>query len=556
MSESWHPRKTEKDVAVARAGVAKYDRGWKYGGSSYVQEHDHSKPGKGGEVLNPEQIFNKTIPVRIYKDGSEIVAESDSEIARGTDARTVIQSALDVANSAGSVHIYVNEGTYNLSGPLVYYSNTKLEGAGWTSTILKLNSGLNTNVIESHAYNAGNNDEIQEGVEICNLKIDGNGSNQTGPNAGGLYARNTSRSHFHDLYIYQCYGTNFNIQSVGVPDRLICKRNKVSNVIVDKNNLGWGDAAAFNGSIGLQVSNFAVLNSPGSGLTHGSVQDAQYTNIYSLNNAGWGLSFEDFSQIKNISINGVVIRNSGAEGFVFHQPSYDGGYSEINGLVVEGAGNNGILLTGLSEVEIHGLVVEGAGINGIFLTESSKVEIYGQSRGAGVNGVRVENCKELSGRLLASGAQNNGVNVRGLLNSQLKIIAKNNNQASSSDDGVHLDGGTSLGAKNNRIEVLAFDDQATPTQRYGILVGGVGPPTDNHIEISGYGHTGSLFFVDPDSVRTRINGQGEESANAETPTAANWEVGDVVDFTDTGDGSGSGVYRLLQDGTWSQIGST
>jgi len=54
MSESWHPRKTEKDVAVARAGVAKYDRGWKYGAGT--REHDHSKPGKGGEVLKPEQV--------------------------------------------------------------------------------------------------------------------------------------------------------------------------------------------------------------------------------------------------------------------------------------------------------------------------------------------------------------------------------------------------------------------------------------------------------------------------------------------------------------------
>jgi len=56
MSESWHPRKTEKDVAVARAGVAKYDRGWKYGAG--VHEHDHSEPDKGGEVLKPEQLFH------------------------------------------------------------------------------------------------------------------------------------------------------------------------------------------------------------------------------------------------------------------------------------------------------------------------------------------------------------------------------------------------------------------------------------------------------------------------------------------------------------------
>jgi hypothetical protein len=51
-------------------------------------------------------------------------------------------------------------------------------------------------------------------------------------------------------------------------------------------------------------------------------------------------------------------------------------------------------------------------------------------------------------------------------------------------------------------------------------------------------------------------GVGTESADAETPTAAAWQVGDVVAFTDTGDGSGDGVYRLLPDGSWVQVGTT
>lgn len=54
---------------------------------------------------------------------------------------------------------------------------------------------------------------------------------------------------------------------------------------------------------------------------------------------------------------------------------------------------------------------------------------------------------------------------------------------------------------------------------------------------------------------TTINGFGVESANAETPTAANYHTGDEVDFTDSGDGSGNGVYVLLPDGTWSKIGT-
>lgn len=55
--------------------------------------------------------------------------------------------------------------------------------------------------------------------------------------------------------------------------------------------------------------------------------------------------------------------------------------------------------------------------------------------------------------------------------------------------------------------------------------------------------------------RTLVNGVGEERADAETPTAANWQTGNIVDFTDAGDGSGDGVYLLLPDGTWSRMGS-
>ena len=51
-----------------------------------------------------------------------------------------------------------------------------------------------------------------------------------------------------------------------------------------------------------------------------------------------------------------------------------------------------------------------------------------------------------------------------------------------------------------------------------------------------------------------INGLAQESASAETPTAANWQPGDVVDFTDSGDATGDGIYVLGLDGsTWTAL---
>lgn len=67
-------------------------------------------------------------------------------------------------------------------------------------------------------------------------------------------------------------------------------------------------------------------------------------------------------------------------------------------------------------------------------------------------------------------------------------------------------------------------------------------------------HSGETYNVAPSGVVT--DGLGTESANADTPTVDTWSTGDVVAFTDTGDGSGSGVYLLLPDGNWSLLGAT
>lgn len=48
-----------------------------------------------------------------------------------------------------------------------------------------------------------------------------------------------------------------------------------------------------------------------------------------------------------------------------------------------------------------------------------------------------------------------------------------------------------------------------------------------------------------------VNGVGTETANAETPQA-NWPDGVTVDFTDSGDGSGTGIYQLVA-GSWVQV---
>lgn len=54
--------------------------------------------------------------------------------------------------------------------------------------------------------------------------------------------------------------------------------------------------------------------------------------------------------------------------------------------------------------------------------------------------------------------------------------------------------------------------------------------------------------IDRDCV-TR-NGIGVASGTADRPAADNWQPGDLVQYSNTDDGSGDGLYLLLPDGTW------
>lgn len=97
--------------------------------------------------------------------------------------------------------------------------------------------------------------------------------------------------------------------------------------------------------------------------------------------------------------------------------------------------------------------------------------------------------------------------------------------------------------------LIALDDQGSPTMDNAVTVSSSGANivVDGHPIVSG---TVGSAYSGVDSV----NGYGEETANAETPDAANWTTGDIVRFTDSGDGSGTGAYVLRTDGTnWHRL---
>jgi parallel beta-helix repeat protein len=70
--------------------------------------------------------------------------------------------------------------------------------------------------------------------------------------------------------------------------------------------------------------------------------------------------------------------------------------------------------------------------------------------------------------------------------------------------------------------------------------------------------TGNTFYnntsgmIDLAGAGNVINGAAKESANAETPQLV-YPRGTICDFTDSGDGTGTGIYWLDQDGNWTAI---
>jgi len=273
MSESWHPRKTEKDVAVARAGVAKYDRGWKYGAGT--REHDHSKPGKGGEVLNPEQINNR------YQLRNPSVNDIQSQIDGMSERETLISTGDISLNHSITINKRIN---------WIHFGDISLNG---------------NNFVE-----IGTDDVRRDGgCVIVYGKIQGtsdftinNGERVFRMQAGGrwyLYANeidnveiawsfepNSTGSEFHAImanYLYvntvdNCYGPCWNMAS---PDAVTW---------IEGNRLeAAGTIHSGDGGASIYARNHAILNTARCGVANHSTLsdiDEDLYNEYGKTNAG------------------------------------------------------------------------------------------------------------------------------------------------------------------------------------------------------------------------------------------------------------------------------
>ena len=272
----------------------------------------------------------------------------------------------------------------------------------------------------------------------------------------------------------------------------------------------------------------------------------------------------------------------------------------ISGNVVTGSGNGSAIvcrhdpmnnLRGVSRVSITGNATRGyrdgirVGLNGATTAKTSDVTVSGNVCTDHTYGLIVYDALRvaLSGNMVVAdtpiwiAGTSRGVSISGGsctgLNNALNIDSNTSlvsvvgglytaDPTSSASDAIRIAGSyvTLVGVSVDNVErsgvrvtgaahdvsitgLLAVDDQGSPTMDDAVHV------TSSGANITVDGHSISVGPVSKWVGLRSVNGVGTETANAETPTAANWKIGDLVEFTDSGDGSGNGRYVLGSNGT-------
>jgi len=392
MSESWHPRKTEKDVAVARAGVAKYDRGWKYGAG--IHKHDHSEPDKGGEVLKPEQINNIE-----YIDPS-------------TDDETNLKNAI-----ASDTRVVIGPGTITLTSPIdkTGLTNFVIEGSGW-GTVLTWSQNMTAGILLSS--NAEADAQSRDGV-IRDLYIQGNNTIGGGH---GILLGNVRNVLFDRLKIDNV-GDKTVAHGGGVlrstAQSLIPHYITYKNCWLEDGTNSDDSCTNFIG-VGHRIEN-SYLKS------HGGVSLRFYDNTYdrsfghvakgcivegaNSSQPGVGINVEncvmDSCLVKNGPNTGIRIQPGGEQVNEVNEIRARKG-NKIKNCVVTGNTYHGIWLRGVKDVEISGCTVYDNGRRGIYLNHDG---FFTRTPAFDMSNIRISDCVVYNNGTSAS--PQNGI---GLLN--------------------------------------------------------------------------------------------------------------------------------------------
>lgn len=331
---------------------------------------------KDGEITNPKIIQG----ARAY---TAIVDPS------GDYDFTDIQDAIDAVETLGRGIIFVRPGTYSLSTPLVIQKNDVILLGQGSASIITLDNNVNDDVIQLEATSG-----LLERVSVLNLKIDGNGANQT--DGRGIHGIKS--------------GAGTGISNITIRNLEITAAKK--------------DAIDFESTVDAKeclVENNYIHDNLSYGIFIGDGEDNLITNNIFKDNTSIQIYFN--SGKHNMAINNRIeggttgIRMSNGEtqdvisGNLIYNCSGDGillqdnvSHTIVEGNFIDTAGGSGIQATGFTGVCRYNVISDNAILN----SDDEGIEMYNNSD----NAAQVSKNTISNNTIYKSGK--NGIKLRGV----------------------------------------------------------------------------------------------------------------------------------------------
>jgi hypothetical protein len=279
--------------------------------------------------------------------GSTAGADFVSTSCTASDA--VIQSAITALPASGGT-IYLEEGTYILSGTVTIPSNVTLEGSG-QGTVLEYENSYNTGS-EMLYIPSGT------GVRISNLRLDGNTSHQTGAFDEGIYVGgtgivnidNVQSNHFTDYGFYFSGGTDTLTNSYATGNVTGGVNDLANNTVISNTTASTNSGRGFVvGSTGDTISDDVAYGNTGIGFYANSAINSSFTGDVADTNSSEGYFIDSYDTLSD-----SIARNNTSYGIGFSAGATD---DTVSNNTLEGNQADAINILGSSYDDISGNII-------------------------------------------------------------------------------------------------------------------------------------------------------------------------------------------------------
>ena len=457
-------------------------------------------------------------------------------VSNNVNATLVFQYCVD--NGGGLIYIHDGNYTFSRDVDLSRTTNVTFQGESWNTMLYMANNAGGNTTINSNA-DAGY-------VVFRDLQFHGNKANQGGVKKYLANIRGARYVLIDHIWAHHSSWNNFRIDTasdnVTIQNSLFTYSGQHGIVVRYSHNVKIvNNMAMYNLGAGINVggasrsienlivsNNNACFNTEEGIHVESDINNAIISDNTVLDNLRDGIRLTSFI---NGKVSDNLVNNSGYRGIVFYDVStYNLLHLMVSDNMVLNSGWEGISIKVNSatiktgDIYLNDNIVNGSALDNLLINGTTqvinRVTIHGGSYSYGLHdGMTIQN-------------------VTGLIIDSVRVMGNNHN-------GTELYKCFSI-----TISDCHYRDHVG-VSRYAIA-------TDLGTD---YIHVDNCLFDGNQNVWLTaatwytFNGMGHERAAAEEPQSSYWDRGNLVNFTDTGDATGDGVYVLLNDGvTWIKVG--